>query len=78
MARLLMPAQNPLWLGHVTAESTEAYLRADPAEKLAVLIAHAPPAIEAGKLCNVWESCPTPANTCPPPGARSATPFATT
>jgi integrase/recombinase XerD len=39
-----------LWLGHACLESTQAYLRADPAEKLAVLGAHAPPAIKAGKF----------------------------
>lgn len=37
-----------LWLGHASLESTEAYLRADPAEKLAVLAAHAPPTIKPG------------------------------
>ena len=39
-----------LWLGHASIESTEAYLRADPAEKLAVLGANTPPAIKAGKF----------------------------
>jgi integrase/recombinase XerD len=39
-----------LWLGHASIQSTEAYLRADPAEKLAVLAAHGPPAIKQGKF----------------------------
>jgi site-specific recombinase XerD len=39
-----------LWLGHASIQSTEVYLRADPAEKLAVLAAHSPPAIKAGRF----------------------------
>jgi len=39
-----------LWLGHASLQSTEAYLRVDPAEKLAVLAAHAPPAIQQGRF----------------------------
>lgn len=39
-----------LWLGHASLQSTEAYLRADPADKLAVLAAHAPPAIKQGRF----------------------------
>lgn len=39
-----------LWLGHSSIQSTEHYLRADPAEKLAVLAAHGPPAIKAGRF----------------------------
>ncbi|HEY8137026.1 MAG TPA: tyrosine-type recombinase/integrase [Methylocystis sp.] len=39
-----------LWLGHASIQSTEAYLRADPAEKLAVLSAHASPTIQKGKF----------------------------
>ena len=39
-----------LWLGHASIQSTEHYLRADPAEKLAVLAAHGPPAIRAGRF----------------------------
>lgn len=39
-----------LWLGHASIQSTEAYLRADPDEKLAVLAAHAPPTIQPGKF----------------------------
>jgi integrase/recombinase XerD len=39
-----------LWLGHASLQSTEAYLRVDPAEKLAVLAAHAPPAVQQGRF----------------------------
>jgi integrase/recombinase XerD len=39
-----------LWLGHASIQSTEAYLRVDPAEKLAVLAAHASPAIKPGRF----------------------------
>jgi site-specific recombinase XerD len=39
-----------LWLGHATIKSTEAYLHADRAEKLAVLAAHGPPTIKQGKF----------------------------
>jgi integrase/recombinase XerD len=39
-----------LWLGHASIQSTEHYLRVDPAEKLAVLAAHSPPAIKAGSF----------------------------
>jgi integrase/recombinase XerD len=39
-----------LWLGHASLQSTEAYLRVDPAEKLAVLAAHASPAIQQGRF----------------------------
>jgi integrase/recombinase XerD len=39
-----------LWLGHASINSTEAYLRADPDEKLAVIAAHAPPTVRAGKF----------------------------
>jgi len=39
-----------LWLGHASIQSTETYLRADPAEKLAVLSAHSPPSVKAGKF----------------------------
>jgi site-specific recombinase XerD len=39
-----------LWLGHASLQSTEAYLRVDPADKLAVLAAHAPPAIRQGRF----------------------------
>jgi hypothetical protein len=39
-----------LWLGHARIRTTETYLRVDPAEKLAVLAAHAPLPIEPGRL----------------------------
>ena len=39
-----------LWLGHASIQSTEAYLRADPAEKLAVLAAHGSPTLRQGKF----------------------------
>ena len=39
-----------LWLGHASLESTEAYLHADPAEKLAVLAAHSSPTVQNGKF----------------------------
>jgi integrase/recombinase XerD len=39
-----------LWLGHASLESTEAYLHADPAEKLPVLAARGPPTIKKGKF----------------------------
>lgn len=39
-----------LWLGHASLQSTEAYLRVDPAEKLAILAANAPPAVPKGKF----------------------------
>lgn len=39
-----------LWLGHASLQSTEAYLRVDPAEKMAVLAAHALPTIQQGRF----------------------------
>jgi integrase/recombinase XerD len=39
-----------LWLGHATLQSTEIYLRADPAEKLEMLGASAPLGIKPGKF----------------------------
>jgi integrase/recombinase XerD len=39
-----------LWLGHASIRSTETYLRVDPAEKLAVLAAHAPPLVKPGRF----------------------------
>ena len=39
-----------LWLGHTSIQSTEAYLHADPDEKLAILSAHASPVIQPGKF----------------------------
>mgnify|MGYP006189132357 CR=1 FL=1 len=41
-----------LWLGHATLQSTEIYLRADPAEKLEMLDALSPLGIKPGKLHN--------------------------
>ena len=37
-----------LWLGHASLQSTEAYLRVDPAEKLAILASNAAPAVRKG------------------------------
>jgi site-specific recombinase XerD len=39
-----------LWLGHASIQSTEAYLRADPTEKLAVLSTFGPPVIQQGRF----------------------------
>ena len=39
-----------LWLGHASLQSTEAYLRADPTEKLEALAASAPPGLQRGKF----------------------------
>lgn len=39
-----------LWLGHASLKSTEAYLRADPKEKLQILAAHGSPAIKPGRF----------------------------
>jgi site-specific recombinase XerD len=39
-----------LWLGHASIQSTEAYLRADPDEKLQILAAHGAPAIKPGRF----------------------------
>ncbi len=39
-----------LWLGHASLQSTEAYLRADPTEKLEALAAGAPPNIRRGRF----------------------------
>lgn len=39
-----------LWLGHASLQSTEIYLRADPAEKLEMLYALAPLGIKPGKF----------------------------
>jgi site-specific recombinase XerD len=39
-----------LWLGHATLQSTEAYLRVDPAEKLAILASNAAPAVPKGSF----------------------------
>ena len=39
-----------LWLGHASLQSTEAYLRVDPAEKLAILAVNAPPSVPKGRF----------------------------
>jgi site-specific recombinase XerD len=39
-----------LWLGHVSLQSTEAYLRADPTEKLEALKASLAPNLRAGRF----------------------------
>lgn len=39
-----------LWLGHASLQSTEAYLRADPLEKLDVLGARVPPGLRPGRF----------------------------
>ena len=39
-----------LWLGHASLQSTEAYLRADPTEKLEALAATIPPTIKRGQF----------------------------
>ena len=39
-----------LWLGHASLQSTEAYLRVDLVEKLAILSANAPPTVSKGKF----------------------------
>lgn len=41
-----------LWLGHASIQSTEAYLRADPAEKFDILAAGLPPGIKKGSFKN--------------------------
>jgi len=42
-----------LWLGHASVLSTEIYLRVDPAEKLGILDAGAPPQIKKGTFTGV-------------------------
>jgi integrase/recombinase XerD len=39
-----------LWLGHASLQSTEAYLRADPSEKLEALAAMTPPMLKPGRF----------------------------
>lgn len=39
-----------LWLGHADLKSTEIYLRADPNEKLAILMADVPPGLRQGRF----------------------------
>jgi integrase/recombinase XerD len=42
-----------LWLGYARVLSTEIYLRVDPAQKLDILDAGAPPQIKKGKFTGV-------------------------
>lgn len=42
-----------LWLGHADMKTTEAYLRATPAEKLEILESHAPPSVRPGAFTGV-------------------------
>jgi len=37
-----------LWLGHTDIQTTEAYLRADPTEKLEAMSAVVPPTLKSG------------------------------
>lgn len=37
-----------LWLGHTSLQSTEVYLRADPAEKLEAIPSRVPPTVRRG------------------------------
>src|SRR3546814_14628037 len=39
-----------LWLGHASLRSTKFYLRADPLEKLAILVVHVPPGLTPAKF----------------------------
>lgn len=39
-----------LWLGHADLKSTEIYLRSDPTEKLAILMADVPPGLRQGRF----------------------------
>jgi integrase/recombinase XerD len=39
-----------LWLGHSNLTTTEAYVRADPTEKLEAIEAVVPPSLRKGKL----------------------------
>ncbi|MDE0704744.1 MAG: tyrosine-type recombinase/integrase, partial [Rhodospirillaceae bacterium] len=45
-----------LWLGHADLKSTEAYLRASPAEKLEILEINAPPSIRPGAFPGAKDS----------------------
>jgi len=45
-----------LWLGHADIKSTEAYLRASPAEKLGILDATTPPSIQPGTFHGAKDS----------------------
>ena len=44
-----------LWLGHASIRSTEAYLRADPVEKLEILAARLPPSIVKGSFSDATD-----------------------
>jgi integrase len=39
-----------LWLGHASLQSTEVYLRADPAEKLETMALLVPPNVRRGRF----------------------------
>ena len=39
-----------LWLGHADIQTTEAYLRADPTEKLELMEAVVPPTLKKGQF----------------------------
>jgi len=39
-----------LWLGHADIQTTEAYLRADPTEKLDAMQSMVPPALKRGQF----------------------------
>ena len=39
-----------LWLGHVSTQTTDVYLQADPTEKLEALAAMTPPVLRPGKF----------------------------
>ena len=42
-----------LWLGHEHLKSTEAYLRASPAEKLVILEANTSPTVKPGRFTGI-------------------------
>ncbi len=39
-----------LWLGHASTQTTEAYLRMDPSEKLDMMESMVPPTVSKGKF----------------------------
>ena len=45
-----------LWLGHADIKTTEAYVRASPAEKLGILETNAPPSTRSGNFPGVKDS----------------------
>jgi integrase/recombinase XerD len=49
-----------LWLGHASLQRTEAYLRADPAEKLEALVAAAAPTLKPGRQTDAKGAVPPP------------------